>query len=469
MKDKKSNVEVIIAPEPPPGPLSRVDLLTIALGTVLGGGIISLLPAGIKAMGTSAAIGFPVAVIMGVIYVMPVIFISSTVRMSGGLMSVAAALGTPLIAGLYGLGYMLSAITLGSFGLTLANYVVGVFPSVNLIMCACVVSFVFYVVNMLGSKFLARMQNVMFGVLAVGLFLFIAMGLPKVTQPVFDFSSPTFMPNDFATTFSGLMVLFGACMAYQNVVSHGRNAMNATKDMPFALIGSAIFIFFLYLGCGVVAAGVLPLEEAASTTLLATVKAIFPDWLYIVWMIAVPGLLICTTLNGLMSTYSEQFAQCSRDGWLPDSWSKPNRFGAYPIPLTILFVLPLIPTIAGLSVSQIMMSANLLIVVFDLMLGYCMLKFPTRYAEDWKRSKMHVPNAVFYTVVVLRMVIRIMGALSAILTLSTTTIVTLLVIVAVLIGWTMYRTKKGARIKISLWAASESKQQEIPQGTAASK
>lgn len=457
MRNSTGSIRVERIPEPGPGPMGRFDLVTLSIGTVLGTGLLTYLPTGIAMMGTSAIWGFPFAVILGMLYLLPVTISASCLRMSGGLMSLVGDTTTPVMAGLYGMGNSLSAVALSMYGITFASYAAAIWPDLPRTLVAMIILTLFYAINLLGIKTMSKLQNVMFVVLLCGLALFIIIGIPHISQPIFDFSNPHFMPNDFATTFAGLMVLYGCCASFQVVSCQGRLAKNATKDLPFALLFTSAFIFVLYFLCAIVAAGVLPYEEISSAgTLAAVLKVIFPNWLYVIWMIAIPGLLVFTTLNGLFSTFSEQLAQCARDGWLPVSWSKENKRGATWVPLTIIYIVAAMFTLTGLSPSQIILATNILNIVFDVILFVAMLELPKKHPEAWARAKMHVPYGLWVVLNIVRVIIRGLAAYSAVVTLSTRTVIICVVLVAVAIVWCLYRAKSSETvIRIAVWEPHE--------------
>lgn len=455
MANKQKNIQVERVPEPEPGQLGRKDLLVLAIGTVLGTGLLTFLPTGIAYMGTSAVYGFPFAVILGFLYLLPVTIATSILRMGGGLMSLVGDLTNPTLSGLYGLGSTLAAVAIAMYGTTFASYVAQVFPNAPKMLIALIVLTIFYITNLIGIKTMSRVQNIMSIVLIVGLLLFIIMGIPQITQPIFNVNSESFMPNSFATTFAGLVVLFGCTNTFQPVSCMGRVAKNSTKDMPVALSLTSCVIFVLYFLCVIVAAGVLPYEEISEAgTLVPVLKTIFPNWLYLIWLVAIPGLLVFTTLNGLFSTFTEQFAQCARDGWLPRSWAKTNKRGIPFIPLTILYGVAFAFTVTGLSPSQIILCTNILTIVFDVILFIALLKLPLKYEKQWKQSKWHVPYWLWVVLNVIRVALRAMAAYSSIISLSLLTVIMCVALVVICVVWCLYRAHSAKTIiRISSWPA----------------
>ena len=63
---------------PKPGTLGKKELYALAVGQVIGAGVITLIVPAIKMTGYSAWLAYLVAIIMGFIMILPTVFISST-------------------------------------------------------------------------------------------------------------------------------------------------------------------------------------------------------------------------------------------------------------------------------------------------------------------------------------------------------------------------------------------------------
>ena len=73
------------------------SLIMIAIGMVIGSGVVSLIGPAIAMTGRSAGIAYAGAVILGLILILPGIFIASTIRVKGGeYRMVQALMGTKL-------------------------------------------------------------------------------------------------------------------------------------------------------------------------------------------------------------------------------------------------------------------------------------------------------------------------------------------------------------------------------------
>lgn len=451
MEKNKLHVLVEYEPEPAPGHLGPFNLYTIAIGTVLGAGIITLLPAGIAQMGMKASIWFPIMCIVGFLYVLPYFICASALRFGGGATSIAGTLGTPFLGGLYGLGYCLTPFALGVYGTSLANYVISIFPNWSIKAIAITVLTVFLIMNIMGSKWMAAIQKYMFIVLAFGLVLFVGFGLPHVDWSVFSASNPEWSVGTPRVQFSGAMLLFGACSYYWPAIAQGRNAVNPCRDIPRAGLFTFITITLLYLAVGIVACGILPYEEC-TTTLVNVAKYIFPEWMYYLWVFCVPVMLITTTVNGLFTAFEAPIAQTAMDGWLPSSLASVNRYGAHWKLLVIFWAMGSLPVLLGFSVSAITSNTNLMSFAFECILFITMMQLPKKFPEAWKNARWHVPNWLFYTLCIIGMGIKITAMWSTLINLTTTNIIVVLCLVAFCFLWAFYRASTGkTAVKVSCW------------------
>ena len=74
-------------------------------------------------------------------------------------------------------------------------------------------------------------------------------------------------------------------------------------------------VFYAFIG--IVAAGVLPVEQVAFQNLTLVAQTIFPTWLYLFFVFGGAMFALLTTLNGTLSWVHRGLQAAARDGWLP--------------------------------------------------------------------------------------------------------------------------------------------------------
>ena len=103
------------------------DLMGSAIGQIIGAGIMSLLPSALAMTGRSVPFSFLVAAIITCCQAIPFIFLTSCVRLRGGMYTQMAMLCGAKWSGMYSLCYILSNVSLAMYGLSLASYLCSLF------------------------------------------------------------------------------------------------------------------------------------------------------------------------------------------------------------------------------------------------------------------------------------------------------------------------------------------------------
>ena len=153
-------IHVVKEPVPKPGTLGRTELYALAIGQVIGAGVITLIVPAIKMTGYSAWLAYFVAILMGFVMILPFVFISSTLRLGGGNYSMLCDLSSPRTSGVFAYMYLTQCLSLSA-----AAYLGDIIPALNSHWAKVVVGVVlltfFYVVNLMGVDIMAKAQKMM--------------------------------------------------------------------------------------------------------------------------------------------------------------------------------------------------------------------------------------------------------------------------------------------------------------------
>lgn len=404
-------IKVIREPEPKPGILGKPELYALAIGQVIGAGVITLIVPAIKMTGYSAWLAYFVAIIMGFIMVLPTVFVSSTVRMGGGNYSMLCGLAGPNIAGIYAFSYLTQCLSLSLFGASAAAYLGDVIPALGgnvprVIVGAALLTF-FYVVNLMGIDIMAKAQKLMTWLLIAALILFAVFGIAKMKLPIFDFSDPNFLINGWGITFqnnqisggfTGAVLLFVySCQGYYMTTAYGGDSKNARRDIPIVLLLAVPTLIVLYVGVAMAGVGVMSVEEYGnSTTLVFAAQRIFPTALFYVFIIGGPIMALLSTLNSSFAYNAITIGQSCDDGWLPVAFGKRNKKGARTWILTFMYLVGLIPIVFGLSITVITNMVQLIGACFAFLNFIAYIKLPKLYPQAWQKSRFHIPNGLYY-------------------------------------------------------------------------
>ena len=107
---------------------------------------------------------------------------------------------------------------------------------------------------------------------------------------------------------------------------------------------------------------------------------------------------LTTTTNSTMASLCYPIARPVKTAGCPKSLAVKNRRGAYWKVLTIFYIVALIPLILNFTVTTITNNMLLLMSIFSFLYTIGYARVPTKYPEAWKRSRLHIPNGLYYLI-----------------------------------------------------------------------
>lgn len=392
-------MKVVNTPQPPKGVLGRADLLALGVGQVIGAGVVSLVGPAIAQTGLSVWLVYFISVLMGLLWCLPYIFLTSALRLSGGRYSVVAGLLGAAPAGYISVSILISTYTCASFATAMGSYVQSIFPAIPAQAAGIALWTLFFVVNLCGISAVAKLQKAMTWTLIGTLLLFIIFGITKLQNPVFEVGAPDFFLNGNEGVFVAAMLLFSSTKGYYTNMNYGKDCKDATRDIPWSMLATVPIIAVIYCGVAVVAAGVLPVEQVAGQPLTLVAKTILPSSLFVIFMIFGPLGALATTTNGALANIPYAIAQSCKDGWLPKSFASTNKRGSFWKIEIFIYLSGLLPLLLKLNISVITSNMLLFSSCMSLIEAAAFFRLPTKYPEAWKKARLHVPDPVYYALV----------------------------------------------------------------------
>lgn len=361
------------------------DLMGASIGQIIGAGIMTLLGSALAMTGRSVPLALGVAALITIAQFLPMLFISGTVRLRGGRYTMVAMLAGEKLAGAYSIIYIFSNLSLSMYALSFASYFVSLFGIGNEKIIALVLLTLFMVLNCLGIDKFAKVQNIIVACLIIALGLFAAVGVTKIAPGYF--APETFMTDGMLGLLQAGGLLSFATGGATCIIDLSAEAKNPTRDIPLVIITSTLAVAALYAVIGVVAGGVLPLQQVAGQNLSLVAKTILAKPLYVFFMVCGAGFALVSTLNSQMAWAPKPTMQACDDGWLPAGLAKLNKHNSPVIILGVLYVIAFICISTGLSVSVL---GNMCLVASNatiLMICAFTWKLPKVCPEYWADSK----------------------------------------------------------------------------------
>lgn len=464
-------IKVIKEREPAAGSLGKKELYALAIGQVIGAGVITLIVPAIKMTGYSAWLAYLVAILMGFIMVAPTVFVSSTLRLAGGNYSMLCDLASPTVAGVFAYTFLTQCVSLSLFGVAAAAYIGDVIPALGSPTARAITGIAlltfFYVVNLMGIDIMAKVQKLMTWLLIAALVIFAIVGSLQIQLPIFNFSDPNFLVNGWGIKmdngiitggFTGAVLLFVySCQGYSMTIAYGRDSKDARRDIPFAILMSVPTLVILYVGVAIAATGSMSIEDyGESTTLVFAAQRILSPALYYVFIIGGPIMALLSTLNSSFAYNAITIGQSTDDGWLPQAFGKENKNGARTYILTFMYIIGIVPIIFGFSVTVITNMIQLIVSYIGFLQILAFMNLPKKYPQSWKKSRYHIPDGLYYLIVILSLLGFLAVFVKSIFSMSIQLAMVNIVSIVVLTAIGYVKAKKGnIEIHTSVWSGEE--------------
>ncbi|MGI6616649.1 MAG: APC family permease [Saccharofermentanales bacterium] len=390
------------------------DLMAVSVGSIIGSGIMSLTGYGIGRTGRSIFIAFFIGAFIVVLARSPQIFLNSVARFRGGDYTMVGTFLGPRWSGTYSMIALLTSVTLGMYALSFADYVMPFVPWIGRRVIAFLILTILFITNFFGVNVFSKVQNITVIVLVISLTIFTVVGLTKV-QPGY-FNPETFMTNGFKGLWSASVLMSYTCDGCQYVTQLGAEAKRPTRDIPVVMLVSTLGVALLYGLMGIVAAGVLPLDQVVDKPLGVVAEAILSKPLYLVFVIGGAWMALLTTLNSSIATCTRPLMQACNDGWYPNSLARLHPKFRTPIILMLFYyVIGLVPIVFDLNLGVVGDMTIAVGSITKFMVVLSLVRMPKVLPEAWKKSRFHISTpALMLLALVDGLVIVISGVTSAI-------------------------------------------------------
>ena len=236
----------------------------------------------------------------------------------------------------------------------------------------------FYVVNLIGIDFTARIQLLLTLSLLLALLLFVAVGAPEI-------SNENFRPL-FSTGASGIFVasglLYTFCAGGLFIVELGDEIVDARRNLPRALLVGMLLALVLYVGIMIVTVGVMPWSELEGMSLVSVAETFLSERALLFF--AMGGALVAsiTTINGVIALQARLVFVISEEALLPPVLAKIGvRFRTPYLALTLVYIVSIVSLIAAPAIETFASMLNLTMIMSVTVVTLAALKAAKVYPE----------------------------------------------------------------------------------------
>ena len=235
--------------------LNFSDCMGLAIGQIIGSGIMVLTGIVIGLTGHGIAAAFILGAVLAIITCVPFIILTSAIPSSGAGFTYIRRLMGEKAGFMYIAMFVLSQVLIATYAKGFASYFCSIFPQFGESAVAMAALVICTAVNLIGLKSSALVQKGMVVLLLLSLFLFIVFGLPKVSWDALTPTVSNLMPNGPKNFFTGVALLSFACGGAKFVAENGDDIVEPSRTIPKVIVLSTSIVAVFYVLIGIVAAG----------------------------------------------------------------------------------------------------------------------------------------------------------------------------------------------------------------------
>lgn len=243
-----------------------------------------------------------------------------------------------------------------------------------------------------GSKFAARVQNVMIVCMYVALGIFVVYGFMNYNPTAY--AGEPMLINGVPGLMAAAALMSYTCNDFQYVISMGKAAKNPKRDLPLAFFLSALIAACLYAIIGFAATHAYSYGEIAGAGLGDIAQKMMPYSLYMFFLVGGALFALGTSLVGGSASSYQPLMASAQDGWLPAILGKRTK-GGIPYVLFFLYVVGIIPIIFGLDLNDMVTMQLVPLGATFIASSIFVFNVPTRFAKDWKESGIKLSPALY--------------------------------------------------------------------------
>ena len=422
--------------------LSFWDVFAIALGQVIGSGVLVLIGIGIGFTAYAVPFAIILSAIFSIIKQLPIVFMGSAMPATGGLYVYCKRVLGPKIGFFFLALLLITHILVALFALGFAEYALALLPDVNKKYVALGILVAFYVVNLLGIRQAAALQKIMITFLLIGLSSLIFFGVLEVDYANFTDQEKLFPDGWYGFGMACVLMSFATGGAYY-VSELGGEMKNPHHDLPRAIIFATLIAAFFIATVSVVAVGILPVEQTAGKTLAEVAQVILPPALYTAFIVGAALFAFATSINSTFSWATKSVLIACEDGWLPKGIAVVNkRYNTPHILLTMLLVVGSAPILVEWDMKYIIMLGSGLVFIYDVVPLLAAFYFARNLPDVFAKAQIKMSEKTLKIISVIGILILLVQANLAFSDIDSTGRFMIVGYIILVIIYIQYRSKK---------------------------
>jgi APA family basic amino acid/polyamine antiporter len=234
--------------------LNLFDATSIGIGAIIGAGIFVVLGIAVGYAGPAVIVSMIIAGTVALFTALSFSELSSAIPKEGGTYEFAYEMIHPFAGFISGCMWLFAQTVAGAaVCLGLASYFVGLFPFFPVKIVAVSAALALTVLNLMGMKHSARVNNALVVIKIVILCFFVGVGVFHVDPQNYS----NFAPNGFFGILQGAGFIFFAYLGFGRIAALGEEVENPKRTLPLAILLALAASMILYAVTGLVATGLV--------------------------------------------------------------------------------------------------------------------------------------------------------------------------------------------------------------------
>lgn len=365
-----------------PRVLSFWDVFFIAIGQIIGAGVVTLTGIAIGMTGPSIIFAYFLSALLVIAATVLIMMAGTTLPATGAYYAWTSRLGGGWLGSIT-LGLIfLAGISISLYGSSFGLYLAPLFPVLSVNGWGVVIIVLLCGANFFGLNMASKVQMFLVLLLISALAVYAGFAAPRVNP---DLLTPAFPKGVTGFITAVFLLKFATGGAYM-IVGLSGEMHNPRRTIPIIMISATLVVAILYSFVALASVGVVPWTEMINQPLTVAGEQFLPGWAFTYFLIAGAGLAICTTLNSQFIQLPRTFIVASWDRLIPAWISHLNRFGAPWVILCGMLAVGIGPLLAGLDIAELARAATLSASFPAFIVYWSVMRIPKQFPTEYANS-----------------------------------------------------------------------------------
>ena len=362
--------------------LSFWDVFFIAVGQIIGAGVIALTGIAIGMTGPSVIFAYLLSAVLVLIVTILIMMAGSVLPAVGAYYAWCSRLSGGWIGSIVLSLILLASVSLSLYGSSFGLYLNPLFPILSVNAWGVLVIVLLFLANLFGLNLAAKVQVGLVAILVSALAIYAGFAMPKIDGGLLN----PWLPEGIIGFVTAVFLLkFATGGAYMIVGLRGE-MKNPRRVIPIVMTTATIAVAAIYAFVALASVGVVPWQEMINQPLTVAGQQFLPGWAMTYFLVGGAGLAICTTLNSQFIQLPRTFIVASWDRLIPERFGRLNRFGAPHYILGVMMVIGVLPLIVDLDIGDIARAATISASLPSIFVYWALTRIHTRYPEQYANS-----------------------------------------------------------------------------------